>query len=281
MKTKQALVTLFRGVSQIMLQKNAVTGLFFLLGLFWVSFNVGLGAVLGVCFGTIFALLLGYKKQDILDGLYGFNATLVGILMFTFYKVSITSVLVLILGVFISVLIMRFMHRLKLNPLTAPFVKAGWISMGIMFFFKIPMLPAPMSFLSSIDFTRAFLFGVSQVMLQANIITGILFYLGLFANGFIIGAYSLVGNALGMATAMVIGLPIAFTNLGIYGYNAVLCAIAFSGKRFSNVGFALIAVVFSVVITYLFGLTFVPALTAPFVLATWITLGLKRLIKAK
>ena len=275
---KQTLTTLFRGIGQIMLQKNAFTGFFFLLGLFFASLYVGIGAIIAVIIATISAYLLKYKKQDILDGQYGFNATLIGILVFTLYKVSVLSTSILIIGVLISVLIMNFMHTRKLNPLTAPFVISGWIVIAIMTFLKTPTIISTFPPVSSINILTALTFGFSQVMLQGNLITGILFYIGLLANGLTIGTYSLFGSVSGMLTAMILAFPITLTHHGIYGYNAVLCAIALSGKKLNNLVFALIAIILSVIITYLFGLTFIPALTAPFVLATWITLGLKKFI---
>lgn len=64
------------GVGQIMLQNNWLTGLLFLVGIFWNSYLMGWGALLGLVSATLSARLLNYKDEDISNGLYGFNGAL-------------------------------------------------------------------------------------------------------------------------------------------------------------------------------------------------------------
>jgi urea transporter len=64
--------------------------------------------------------------------------------------------------------------------------------------------------------------------------------------------------------------------LGLYGYNATLAAVALSLWRRSLIP-PLLGIVLSVPLTELVPRVGLPALTAPFVLATWIVLALGRL----
>jgi urea transporter len=63
------------------------------------------------------------------------------------------------------------------------------------------------------------------------------------------------------------------TALGLYGYNATLAAVALFLWRRSLIP-PLLGILLSVPITELVPMLGLPALTAPFVLATWIVLGL-------
>lgn len=54
--------TLLRGVGQVMLQNNALTGLLFLIGIFYNSWIMGLGAMLGVLVSTLVAEI---KKEHV------------------------------------------------------------------------------------------------------------------------------------------------------------------------------------------------------------------------
>jgi len=79
MKATDLFNILLKGYSQVMLQNNSITGLLFLAGIFYNSWILGLGAVIGVIAGTVTAFIMKYDKNDIDAGRYGFNAVLVGI----------------------------------------------------------------------------------------------------------------------------------------------------------------------------------------------------------
>jgi urea transporter len=55
-------------------------------------------SVLGTVVSTLTASLSGYDKEDIRNGLYGFNGTLVGIAIGVFMEINVTSILLLISG---------------------------------------------------------------------------------------------------------------------------------------------------------------------------------------
>ncbi|NCA77090.1 MAG: hypothetical protein EOM90_12225 [Alphaproteobacteria bacterium] len=77
------ITTILRGVGQVMFQNNALTGILFLAGIFYNSWLMGLGAIAGNIASTITAKVLKYSDEDIKNGLYGFNGTLVGIITLT------------------------------------------------------------------------------------------------------------------------------------------------------------------------------------------------------
>ena len=90
----------FRGISQIFLLNNVITGILFLAGAFYNSWPIGIGAVIGVLAGTFTALLLKYKRDDINQGLYGYNGALVGLATVYFFGFNMPSVIALFLALF-------------------------------------------------------------------------------------------------------------------------------------------------------------------------------------
>lgn len=77
--THKSLLILGRGIGQVMFQNNALSGLLMLIGIFLNSWQMGLLAVSGNIISTSTGRISGYDRDDIKNGLYGFNGTLVGI----------------------------------------------------------------------------------------------------------------------------------------------------------------------------------------------------------
>ena len=77
-------IVLLKGVGQVIFQENALSGALMLLGIFLSSWRMGLAAMGGVCASTLAAWILGYDREPIRRGLYGFNGTLVGIAVICF-----------------------------------------------------------------------------------------------------------------------------------------------------------------------------------------------------
>ena len=88
---KEAFLILGRGVGQVMFQNNALSGLLMLAGILLNSWQMALLAIAGNVVSTLTACLSGYSREDIRNGLYGFNGTLVGIAIGVFMPVSVAS----------------------------------------------------------------------------------------------------------------------------------------------------------------------------------------------
>src|SRR5690242_3938666 len=73
-----------RGVGQVIFQGHAGTGLFFLAGLAVSSPVIAGGALLGSAIGAALATVLKFDRQEIEDGIHGFNPTLVAIAVLFF-----------------------------------------------------------------------------------------------------------------------------------------------------------------------------------------------------
>ena len=89
--THKSLLILGRGIGQVMFQNNALSGLLMLIGIFLNSWQMGLLAVSGNIISTSTGRISGYDRDDIKNGLYGFNGTLVGIAVGVFMHLTVNG----------------------------------------------------------------------------------------------------------------------------------------------------------------------------------------------
>jgi hypothetical protein len=83
--------TCLRGAGQVMLQGNPITGLLFLVGIWWAALAVGapavgVGALVGLLASTMTAIWTRADASGLRSGLYGFNGVLVGVAVPTFLR---------------------------------------------------------------------------------------------------------------------------------------------------------------------------------------------------
>lgn len=303
-----AVDALLRGTGQVMFQNNPLTGLLFLVGIFINSPKLGAAGVLGLGASTLAAWILGADRTLIRNGLFGFNGILTGLGLAFFLQLNAGLIAAIVLGGAVSTVVMMALINL-LGPwdtpaLTAPFVITTWLLLFAVyqFAFLVPTeiiapaaldplakaqtalreLPTPTqgTGLTPANLTNGFFRGIGEVMFQDNLITGVIFLLAILINSRISFAFAALGSAVGMLTAMALGGDGFFIYHGLYGFNAVLCAIAIGGMFFvltwKSAVYALVAAVMGSVafaaIAVLLSPLGMPALTAPFVLVTWLFL---------
>ncbi|MBV8256084.1 MAG: urea transporter [Chitinophaga sp.] len=267
---------IFKGVGQIMLQGNAWTGVLFLVGIFYDSYIMGIGALLAVCIGTYTAKLLHFPEEEINEGLYGFSATLVGVaLTFYFQPVPIIWAAVIV-GSALAAIIQHAMIRRKLPGFTFPFILITWI---FLYVFKHLYVVGPSPEMASVaqaydDFTVS-THGFGEVIFQGSVVAGLIFFLGVFVGSPIAALYGGAASVLGAYISTLFREPASEIHMGLFSFNAVLCAIAFAGQKREDGIWVLISVLLAVFIDFGMLELDLVVLTFPFVLASWITLVLK------
>lgn len=270
------LLIILRGIGQVMFQNNIYSGFLFLVGIFFNSWLLGLAALSGTLISTCSALILRYPKEDVKNGLYGFNGALTGIAILCFFEVSLTTILALIIGAVLSSIIMYYLKKITL-PFTAPFVIATWIlAYLLLFVFKVPLLSTSVSTSNTLDILASFSNSFGQVMFQENMITGLFFLLAILVNNRLMAIYAVYAAILGSLTGWLFLESVSEVNAGLMGYNAILCAIALTGKSWKDFLWISMAIILSTLLNIGMGLTGLITLTAPFVLATWGILMLKK-----
>lgn len=112
MRVKQVITSFSKGYSQVLLQNNVVSGLFFFGD--WNSlFNMGHPEILyfsaiSAALSPFFARYLRYPDEEINEGIWGYNAVLYGIACGMLVPVSVSGIAVLIVGTLEMLLLMGF-----------------------------------------------------------------------------------------------------------------------------------------------------------------------------
>lgn len=121
-----------KGVAQVFLINNWVTGIFFLAGIAASSIRAAVWAAISSAIALTTAIVWQGPGADISEGLYGFSAVLTGIALgATFCNFSWKAAVWTIIGVFCTVFIQAAMNAffapMGLPTLTGPFCVATWI----------------------------------------------------------------------------------------------------------------------------------------------------------
>lgn len=280
-----SLLVLGRGIGQVMFQNNALSGLLMLIGIFLNSWEMGMLAISGNIISTLTAYFSGYGRDDIKNGLYGFNGTLVGIAVGVFMELSIGSLLLMAVASCISTWIARlFSFQRSLSGFTAPFILSVWGVLGFCIWIMPDILlvsDAVNDTTQGINYFQTFSFGIGQVMFQGNIWTGLFFLAGILVNSRTAAFYTVLGTLLPIPFAILLGIDSETLNMGLMGYNGVLCAIALGDKSWEGLVWASCSVLLSVVLQIIGMNLGITTLTAPFVVSVWIIMGIQKLVSLR
>lgn len=272
--------TLLLGFSQVFLLQSALSGALILVGLLCNSWQLALLALLGCLVSRSVASLWRDTEQEIADGLYGFNGTLVGIAIGVYWEISWLSILLLVVGAALSTWLARALRRhAHLPGLTAPFIIAVWalLLLSMLAPERMGLLDTATQLEEGVSLWRmlgvALGDSVGQVMFQANVLTGLFFFLAIVWESRRKALYTLLGALIPMLAIPFV--PEAVWCEGLLGYNAVLCAIYWAGTAERSWLYALLSVVLSVLLELLALYAGLIPLTAPFVLSVWLILLLR------
>jgi urea transporter len=277
-----SLLVLGRGIGQVMFQNNALSGLLMLIGIFLNSWQMGVLAVSGNIISTLTAHFSGYGRDDIKNGLYGFNGTLVGIAVGVFMELSIGSLLLMAVASCVSTWISRlFSFQRSLPGFTAPFILSVWMLLGFCIWIMPDILlvsDAVNDTTQGINYFQTFSFGIGQVMFQGNIWTGLLFLAGILVNSRTAAFYTVIGALLPLPLAILLGIDAETLNMGLMGYNGVLCAIALGDRALKSLVWASCSVLLSTLLQIIGMNLEITTLTAPFVVSVWVIMGIQKLV---
>jgi urea transporter len=129
-------------------------------------------------------------------------------------------------------------------------------------------------------FVQATLVSISQVFLKGSVVAALLFIAGLAVSSVAAAVAAVAGAVLAVVTAHALGAESDLVTAGLLGFSPVLTAVAV-GTVFNAPGlrvglYAALATAFTVVAQAAFNVALtpiaIPALTAPFVLVTWMFL---------
>ena len=288
-----------RGAAQVMFQPSAWTGLLFLAGIFWGGYTTGYpamawGALLGLVISTITGFILNLPAEDGCQGLWGFNGILVGcafpVFMGNTLEMWLSLVLCAAFTTWLRTGLNNVMKPWKVNSFTFPFVLSTWfflLAAHVMRYLQPTHHAAhhiahhaAVSTDSFWGLVQAWLNGVSQVFLIESWVTGALFLIGLALCSRWAALWAAIGSALAMATSYFMGVPHHAISAGLYGFSAVLTAIAlatvFYRPCWRSALWALFGIVITVFVQAAMNMWVEPysiaTLTGPFCVTTWLFL---------
>lgn len=288
--------SLCRGIGQVMLQNNSWAGLIFLAGIFYNSALFGTGVIVGTTVSTLTARAFSVGSTQIRDGLFGFNGALVAIALLYFLHPDPLAWAYVIIACAVSTILMAALLGLfdssGLPALTAPFVVTTllFVLASVRFgrldstnLLPTAGLPQSASVEGAVITSTVFegLFnGVAQVFFQGNVVTGILFAIGLLVSSRLACAAAVMGSAVGLFVAWGMGAAEPAIRSGAFGFNSTLTAIAlvsvFLVLDWVSAAYALLAVVTTAVVFAALSAALkpigMPAMTAPFVIVVWVFL---------
>lgn len=247
-----------RGVGQIFLMNNPLSGLLLVTAVATVSPWGALLFLGGSLVGTMTALLLGMPRDIWRAGLYGFNGALVGILgaVFLAGDWNIWVAFFTLLAAALSTPIMHTTIIVFVEKLGVPALSATFGVLGILLLLLTPAVaygradpalivpverlavpadPVLRSAATGGDVSvgegllNATLRGLSEVLLLDSVLVGLLVIIAIALCSPIAAGLAVAGSLTGALTAMVLGADGYEIYLGLWGYNGAVVALALGG----------------------------------------------------
>ncbi|ABI89626.1 urea transporter family protein [Burkholderia ambifaria AMMD] len=266
---------LLRSIGQIVLQANAFTGAMLVAALALTDLRLACAALVGAAAANVTAVLTGAERRTVEQGLHGFNGALAALVAVVFAPAPLALVLTPLAAIG-AALVQRAMRtplaKWHQCPYSSPCLAATalWLPFVAMQHASgVATDPAPT--LSSV--AAALLSGVAQTAFAQRPWAGMLIVAGIAVASRRAAAFAL-GGAI-VSTVLLVALSAgdtAFTD-GLLGFNGALAALALMSR---GTRAALAAAALAALIQWLAMRADVPALTAPFALASWITVAVVR-----
>jgi urea transporter len=273
-----ALRTLLRSLGQIVLQPNAFTGACLLAAWWLADPRLACAALIGAISANVSAILADAgnhpnRDDEIRAGSHGFNGALAGLAAFSFIADPGTAAAVTILAATGTAWLLnplsRWLNVRGLGYFSSPCLIVTWL--------WLPMLTSnaaaagavamhAMATDDALQWSTGLLAGFAQTAFASGALPGLLVFCGIAAASRRHAAAALIGAALASAAHLALRAAPGSFDAGLLGFNGALTALALIDDGVSSMlGGVVLSVVLQAAATRLGW----PAMTAPFVVATW------------
>lgn len=281
----------FNNFSQIILIQNSYVGAAIAAGLLLAAPISGIAAALASCLAILLALLGKQPAETLHKGLLGYNPVLTAIALIQFFP-SHLGIAITLLGVIASYYVTSAFKRLfpSLAALTAPFVLTTWffyfISMA-----AFPSQPRPLALSAlvdigmPIDWLSGTINSVGEIFLQDNILFSLIVLVAVTLLKWQKGALTVFSVIVCMVFMSALDEVDRFYS-GLLAYNVVLTALALDEliainhlairRLLKTLLYLSVSLLLTKIGFVIAGIGLVPALTAPFVVATWLILAYEK-----
>ncbi|MBP0591577.1 urea transporter [Paraburkholderia sp. LEh10] len=270
-----ALRTLLRGLGQIVLQRDASTGACVLAAWLVCEPRLACAALTGAIAANVGAVLRGYDPHDTRDGLHGFNGALAALAAFTFIADDATAIAVAILAATAVAWMLgpwqRLLRSRGLGFYSSPCLLVTWAWLPLAHL--TPVRAAASASVSWTSLAGGVLAGVAQTSFASTALAGLLILAGIALSSVRCALFALAGAAFATLAHWLAGADGASLLAGLSGFNGALAALALADcGALAAAGGVLVSIVLQLAAAH----HGVPALSAPFVIATWTIRSLMR-----
>ncbi|HMM12374.1 MAG TPA: urea transporter [Bacteroidales bacterium] len=240
--------------TQILFSKDKILGWTLMLISFF-DWQAGLAGWLSVVVANLAAYLSGLNRQKITDGLYGFNALLVGLGLGSYYQFNAAFLLVILFAALLSLLVTTLLEgilsKYNLPFLSLPFLITYWMSLlstrdfgqlelsehGLyklneMFLLGgLPLLDGYewINNLSLPEIVKIYFRSLGAIYFQYHLFAGLLVAIALFRWSRQALLFSVVGFAAAWLLYKLLGINIQSVSYSYIGFNYILTSIAIGG----------------------------------------------------
>ena len=235
-KLKYAANSLVLSYSIIFFSKSRLLGLF-VIAATMVFPSHGVFGIIGGVLSNGCAYAVGFDRQMIRKGLYGFNGVLVGLGLGFFYHMSVQMVFILFIVSVVVVFLTALLNQLfgasfGLPSLSMPFTLVAWLvglaSLGFGYLqppygrlalFRMPLEGLP-------DWTNTYLISFGALLFQLNTVSGIIIALGILIYSRIAFILMTAGFVFAIWMHRFLGIDASLIGEKCLGFNYMLAALA-------------------------------------------------------
>lgn len=221
----------------------------------FVTPNMGISGALATVVGLFFSYWIGLNRTYISNGVYSYNALMIGLVLGAQYQITISFLLLLIVAAILSVIIAVWFNtvlaKYQLPSLSLSFLVSLWlITIGLRTYSNIPLsesgiyryndwyaiggdeLVKIMNQLEDLmlpEVIEVYLKSLSAVFFQYNIIAGFIILIGLIIWSRIAFLLSIIGFSIGYLFYFSLSGEFSQLYYSYIGFNFILTAIALGG----------------------------------------------------
>ncbi len=269
-----------RGCSQLCFQSNELTGLCFLAAVVVVSPIAAAYFLVAAVMAPGGRMLLGQRGAVLATGLPGLNPCLIALSLPAFFRTGWTNVgmwVVLVACVAITVLLVRLLVAILPFPILAlPFVLTFWAVYALAPHLGV-LQPSSLdiSVTAALHPLTAVLSSLGETVFSPSVWSGLLFLAGLLVSNWRHAVIAVIGAVIGTAVSYYYRrVNPESVNLGLYGFNGVLTAVAVYALCGSKLRLALLGALIATIMMPAFAVLDLQVVSAPFVFTTWLVLAL-------